>query len=59
MISFLVGVLTGHLFYFLVEIVPYETGYTLLKTPNFLIDLFEGSFLHFDISYLICYGFIK
>jgi Derlin-2/3 len=34
----LVGIAIGHLFYFLVDVVPTQHGYTLVKTPKFCVD---------------------
>lgn len=33
----LLGLASGHLYYFLKEVVPAEYGYTLIKTPQFLV----------------------
>ncbi len=34
----LVGIAIGHLFYFLVEVVPAQHGYNLIRTPRFCVD---------------------
>ncbi|CAE8605930.1 unnamed protein product, partial [Polarella glacialis] len=34
----LLGLASGHIYYFLAEVVPQEYGYTLLKTPYFMIS---------------------
>lgn len=33
------GLAAGHIYYFLAEVVPQEYGRTLIKTPNFLVNL--------------------
>lgn len=34
----LVGIAVGHLYYFLIEVLPVTHGYNLIKTPKFCID---------------------
>jgi len=34
----LIGLAAGHIYYFLKEVVPAEYGYTLIKTPHFLLN---------------------
>lgn len=41
MFTGILGILVGHLFHFLHNIVPIVYGTTVLKTPQFLYDLFE------------------
>eukprot|EP01066_Platyproteum_vivax_P020763 Platyproteum_vivax@DN8698_c0_g1_i1.p1 len=43
--SDLLGLFTGHLYFFLRETVPHDYGISLIRTPNFLIrfmDQFSG-----------------
>lgn len=35
----LLGLATGHIYYFLKEVVPAEYGHTMIKTPNFMVAL--------------------
>jgi len=44
----LVGIVVGHLYYFLTELYPRSSGVQLLKTPQFLINFFppEGPRVH-------------
>eukprot|EP00937_MAST-01D_sp_MAST-1D-sp2_P000295 g295.t1 len=39
----LIGIAVGHLFYFVIAEVPQAYGYHLLQTPEFLINLIEGT----------------
>lgn len=34
------GLAVGHLYYYLADVVPQVTGKDILKTPQFLVDLF-------------------
>ena len=34
-----IGVAVGHLFYFLIEVLPLSHGYDLLRTPTFCVDI--------------------
>jgi len=34
----LLGIVVGHIYYFLVEVLPVSHGYTLIKTPKFCMD---------------------
>lgn len=38
----IMGIAVGHLYYFLIETLPLEYDWDVLKTPNFLVDAFEG-----------------
>lgn len=42
MISPLMGIGVGHLYYFLIETLPLEYDVDLLKTPGFFVEAFEG-----------------
>jgi Derlin-2/3 len=42
MISPLMGIGVGHLYYFLIETLPLEYDVDLLKTPEFFVEAFEG-----------------
>ena len=35
----LVGIAVGHLYYFLIQILPISHGYNLIKTPKFCLDI--------------------
>lgn len=38
----LVGVLAGHIYYFLADVVPAEYGYNLVRAPGFLSSLLRA-----------------
>ena len=39
----LLGIACGHVYYFLLQILPVSHGYEVIKTPQFLINLFESA----------------
>lgn len=39
--SYLIGYVAGHLYYYLVEVLPQQNGKSYLKTPNFIRSLFS------------------
>eukprot|EP01041_Mallomonas_annulata_P010436 gene10436-21778_t len=40
-VMMLIGVGVGHLYYFLVDVLPHTHGYNLIKTPKFCIDVIQ------------------
>jgi len=38
-----IGVFVGHVFYFLVDIYPRKSGNDILRTPDFVVQLFDGA----------------
>ncbi|GAB5033861.1 derlin-like protein [Nannochloropsis oceanica] len=38
----LMGIAVGHVYFFLIDTLPVEYDWDVLKTPNFLVDAFEG-----------------